>query len=346
MFKLLVAFSFGACLAGGAFAAPIASHVSLAARKPTPASSTASSALTPGTLAFGGGTSADTNLINVGFYYYRIRKVGFKLPVITARDQPANYGNSSTQALCRRQAVFYFALDGVLTNGGKVIAKRGIFDQTDGSAKIADRRPSSHAEPELYQPAYGTMLALKNCRSGQADLAPQSCPLIMILFSQCNTSDTPAAIASVAAAAAAAAASAAAAPPTPCSPIDQGVLAFGGGTSPDTGLINCDSVDKPFPCTNINDGKQTLPQCSTSNTPAAIASVAAAAAAASASAAAAPPTPCSPVDQGTLAFGGGTSPDTNLINCSSVDKPFPCTNINKLVTGDLPLCNTAPGATR
>ncbi|KAJ7165373.1 hypothetical protein C8R46DRAFT_1220497 [Mycena filopes] len=248
MFKLLVAFSFVACLAGGAFAAPIASHVSLAARKPTPASATALSALTPcspldqGTLAFGGGTSADTNLINC--------------------------------------------------------------DSVDNPFPCTN-----------------------------IDDGKQTLPL-------CNTSDTPAAIASVAAAAAAAAASAAAAPPTP------GVLAFGGGTSPDTNLINCDSVDKPFPCTNINDGKQTLPQCSTSNTPAAIASVAAAAAAASASAAAAPPTPCSPVDQGTLAFGGGTSPDTNLINCSSVDKPFPCTNISKLVTGDLPLCSTAPGATR
>ncbi|KAJ7135355.1 hypothetical protein C8R46DRAFT_1047928 [Mycena filopes] len=65
--------------------------------------------------------------------------------------------------------IFYFATDGVRTSGGKVIANRGIFDQTDGSAKAADRRPSSHAEPELYQPAYGTTLALKICRSWRAN---------------------------------------------------------------------------------------------------------------------------------------------------------------------------------
>jgi len=165
----------------------------------------------------------------------------------------------------------------------------------------------------------------------------------------CSTADSPAAIASVAAAAAAASASAAA-HPTPCSPTDQEAAAFGGATDADTDLISCSDLSaNGFPCTNIADvaTQQNLPLCSTADSPAAIASVAAAAAAASASAAA-HPTACSPTDQEAAGFGGATDADTNLISCSDLSaNGFPCTNIADVAAQqNLPLCSTAPGATR
>ncbi|KAJ7722806.1 hypothetical protein B0H16DRAFT_1788458 [Mycena metata] len=132
---------------------------------------------------------------------------------------------------------------------------------------------------------------------------------------------------------------------TPCSPTDQEAAAFGGATDADTNLISCSDLRaNGFPCTNIADvaTQQNLPLCSTADSPAAIASVAAAAAAASASAAA-HPTPAK-----AAAFGGATDADTDLISCSDLSaNGFPCTNIADVATQqNLPLCSTAPGATR